>query len=93
MDQRCLRYSADPSVTYQSILCPCDTLLLVCIGIREPFDLTSLTPKEPVQIGTYFVAFARLQVVALGAPCLNRTLVSRFRHRYAPLGVLKDRIP
>jgi hypothetical protein len=56
--------------TYQCALVPVDTLLLVCLGVGETRDLTTLAAEETVQVRSDLVAFALLQVMALRASCL-----------------------
>jgi hypothetical protein len=55
------------SQTYESILLPCNALLLVRIGIREALHLASFTAEQTVQIWTDLVTLALLQCMALGA--------------------------
>lgn len=57
--------------TYQSALIPCDTLLLVRIGIRVALDLTRLTSEKAMEVWAGLVALALLQVVALRASRLD----------------------
>ena len=52
---------------YQSVLIPGDALLLVGIGVGEALDLTGLTAKEPVKVGSDLVGTACLEGVALSA--------------------------
>ena len=59
--------------THQSVFFPCDTLLLVGIGVGEAFNLTGLAAEQAVQIWADLVAFAFLQVVALSASRLEET--------------------
>lgn len=50
---------------YQCVFLPCDTLLLVGIGIGEAFNLTSLSTEETVQVGANLVALRLYDGVAL----------------------------
>jgi len=44
----------------QSLLLPCNALLLVRVCVRETLDLTGLAAEETVQVGTNLVALAFL---------------------------------
>ena len=63
------------SCPYQSVLLPCDALLLVGVGVCETIDGTSLAAEEPVEVGPDLVALTLLQVVALCAPGLREVRV------------------
>ena len=56
---------------YQCVLVPCNTFGFVGVGVGEAFDLASLAPEQPVQVGADFVAFFFFEVVALGAAGLD----------------------
>lgn len=53
--------------TYQAVLVPRDTLLLVGVGVGEAVDLTGLAAKETVKLRADLVALVGLQGVALSA--------------------------
>lgn len=53
--------------TYQAVLVPRDTLLLVGVGVGEAFDLAGLAAKETVKLRADLVALVGLQGVALSA--------------------------
>jgi len=55
-------------VLEQCFFAPCDTLLLVCIGVGVTLDLAGLTTEKTVQVGTGLVGTALLEGVALSAP-------------------------
>lgn len=57
--------------TYQRALIPCDTLLLVRIGIRVALDLSRLTSEKAVEVWAGLVALTLLQIVALRASRLD----------------------
>lgn len=56
--------------TNKSSLFPLDALLLVCVGVREAFNLAGLAAEQTVEVGADLVPFTLLQVVALRASCL-----------------------
>ena len=60
------------NVSHKSLLVPLDALLLVCVGVGETVDGTSLATEETVKVGTDLVALTLLQVVALCAAGLWR---------------------
>ena len=55
------------SNTYQSVVIPGDALLLICVGVREALNLTSLASEQAVKIWADLVTLALLQCVALSA--------------------------
>jgi len=55
------------NVSHKSVLVPLDALLLVCVGVGETVNGTSLATEETVKVGTDLVALTLLQVVALCA--------------------------
>lgn len=57
--------------TYQSVVVPLNTLLLVGIGVGVAVDGTSLAAEEAVQRRTDLVAAASLDGVALSATGLE----------------------
>lgn len=63
--------SSGQFVSYQSILLPLDGLVLICIRIREAFDLSGLAAEQAVEVGSDLVALLCLQVMTLGASCLE----------------------
>lgn len=65
-------------MTYQSVLVPGNSLVLVGIGVAETLDLTSLAAEKTVQVGADLVALTLLQVVAL---CAAGLLVAMVRVR------------
>jgi len=65
-------------MTYQGVLVPSDSLVLVGIGVVETLNLTSLAAEETVQVGADLVALTLLQVVAL---CAAGLLIARVRVR------------
>jgi hypothetical protein len=69
---------------YQGVIAPLNTLRLVGIRVGETLDLTSVTPEQPVQIGTDLVSLALAQGVALCAAGLEEVgtllCVSCFRN-------------
>ena len=60
---------------YESILLPCNALLLVGVGVGETFNLTGFATKQTVQVGTDLVAFGFDGGVALSTSCLEADLV------------------
>lgn len=58
-------------VSYQSVFLPLNCLVLIRIRIREALHLTSLASEQAVEVGSDFVALLLLQVVTLGASCLE----------------------
>lgn len=70
--------------TYQGILGPRDTLLLVGIGIRETFHGAGLATEQTVQVGADLVALGLNDGVALKASRLEEVgtlLVITWRKR------------
>jgi len=65
-------------VLEQGLVIPCDTLLLVCVGVGVALDLTGLTTEETVQVGTSLVGTALLEGVALSASSLEEVGTLRF---------------
>lgn len=61
--------------TYQSVLVPLNTGLLVGVGVGVALGGTSLTAEETVQVGADLVGAARLGGVALGATGLKNELL------------------
>lgn len=63
---------------YQSILLPCDALLLVGVCVRVALDGAGVAAEEAVERGADLVAAVLLDGVALGAPGLEEagTLLS-----------------
>ena len=59
------------SIAHQCLFLPCDTLLLVGIGIGETFYLASLATEKTMQVGTDLVALRLDGSVALSASSLN----------------------
>lgn len=57
--------------TYQSILLPYDSLLLVRIGVGEALDGAGVAAEQPVEVGADLVALGLLEVVALCASGLE----------------------
>lgn len=57
--------------TYQSVLVPGDTLLLVRVGVRIALDGARLAAEQAVQRGADLVAAALLEGVALRAARLE----------------------
>jgi hypothetical protein len=57
--------------TYQSVLLPCDALLLVGVCVREALDGAGFAAEEAVKRGADLVAAALLEGMALGAPGLE----------------------
>jgi hypothetical protein len=58
-------------VVKERLLVPCDTLLLVGVGVGETLDLTGLAAKETVQSRADLVSLTLLQGVALSATGLE----------------------
>lgn len=58
--------------TYQSVLLPGHTGLLVGVGVGETLGLAGLTAEETVQVGADLVATAALDGVALRAASLEQ---------------------
>lgn len=58
--------------TYQSVLFPGHTGLLVGVGVGEALGLAGLTAEETVQVGADLVAAAALDGVALRAASLEQ---------------------
>lgn len=58
--------------TNQSVLLPCNALLLVRIGVGEALDLAGLATKQAVQVGADLVPAALFKSVALCAASLDR---------------------
>ena len=57
--------------TYESILLPCNALLLVGVCVGEALDGAGLAAEEAVERGADLVAAVFLEGVALGAPGLE----------------------
>lgn len=57
--------------SYESLLVPLNTLLLVCVGVSEARDLAGVASEKTVKVRTDLVALALLQVVALLAAGLE----------------------
>ena len=53
------------SQTYESVLVPFNTLLLVGVGVGESVNGTSVAAEETVEVWSDLVALTLLQVVAL----------------------------
>lgn len=64
------------SHSYQSVLVPGNTGLLVGIGVGVALDGASLAAEQTVQVGTNLVGTALLDGVALGAAGLRRISTS-----------------
>lgn len=64
------------AISYQSVLVPGDTGLLVGVGVGVAVGLTSLTAKETAQVGADLVGTTSLDSVALSAASLKFQLVS-----------------
>jgi hypothetical protein len=62
--------------TYQSVVGPLNSGLLVGIGVLVTLDGTGLTAEETVQVGADLVGTAVLGGVALSATGLERRFVS-----------------
>ena len=58
--------------TYQCVLIPLNSLLLVRVRVREALDLPCVATEESVEIGSDLVALAVFQVVALLAARLEK---------------------
>lgn len=56
---------------YQRVFLPRYSLMLVGIRVGKAFNLTSLAPKESMEVRADFVALALFQVVTLRASCLS----------------------
>jgi hypothetical protein len=61
--------------TYQSVLVPLNTGLLVGVGVGVALGGTSLTAEETVKVGADLVGTAGLNGVALGATGLKKELL------------------
>lgn len=59
--------------TYQSVLLPLNTLLLVGIRVGVTLNGSGVTAEQAVQSGSDLVAAARLDGVALGTTGLEQT--------------------
>ena len=65
-----MHLSLGQCVTNQSILLPLNCLMLIRIRVRETLDLTSLAPKQAVEVGSNLIALLCLQIVTLSTTCL-----------------------
>lgn len=69
--------------TYQSVLVPLNTGLLVGVGVGVALGGASLTAEETVEVGADLVGTAGLGGVALGATGLKKRAVSFIFPLYA----------
>lgn len=65
--------------TYQSVLVPLNTGLLVGVGVGVALGGASLTTEETVEVGADLVGTASLGGVALGATGLEKKELLAFR--------------
>jgi hypothetical protein len=63
------------SDSYQSVLVPGDTSLLVGVGVGVAVGLTGLTAEEAAQVGADLVGTTSLDSVALSAASLKDSLL------------------
>ena len=60
--------------TYQRVLLPRHSLILVGLGVCETFDLTRLAAEKAMQVGTDLITLVCFEVMTLCASCLLSNL-------------------
>jgi hypothetical protein len=67
-------------VDVKGVWTPCNTLILVGLGVGEVGGLSCLSSEKPIQVGTLFVFASLLHGVALGARFCEDLLSGLCRH-------------